>query len=136
MHHEQPNAAPARPRLAAALSRRPDEAEPIRQRYVRRFGEDRWSATIERLLAAGEAGVAEAKSRPAQRDLHDTTDGTPVAEDAQRANEQAAHERSAATALGRAGAATRADLFHRIAERRQAETESRMTVAAQQLTNG
>ncbi|HYD31325.1 MAG TPA: hypothetical protein VEB64_10785 [Azospirillaceae bacterium] len=42
---------------------RPEDAAAVCQLYIRRFRENGWSATLKRLIAAGEVGVAEARSR-------------------------------------------------------------------------
>lgn len=93
---------------------RPGEAAVLRTRYVGRFGQDPWSATLDRLIAAGAAGRTEAQQRLADRDLHAEPGATPVAADAPVAEDEFAREEQSARPLRRAADASRADLLFRI----------------------
>jgi hypothetical protein len=83
---------------------------------VRRFGSNRWSQTLDRLIAAAEEGVAEAQHRLAERELHAEEEEPAVAADAGAAEREGELEREGAEPLRRAAVATRADLLFRLAD--------------------
>jgi tetratricopeptide (TPR) repeat protein len=89
----------------------PDEAGRLRNRYEHRFGADWRSATLDRLIATGTEGMAEARDRLADRDLHGEPAEPPIAADAEPASRALAHEQATAAPLRRAADASHADLL-------------------------
>lgn len=100
---------------------RTEDATELRQYYARKFGENQWSATLDRLLDRGTEGIAEAQHRLDDRDLYAESDTPLVNSDAETAEREAILEERVATPLQRAAGASRADLLFRIQDSATAE---------------
>jgi tetratricopeptide (TPR) repeat protein len=100
---------------------RGQEAARMRDRYVTRFGQNQWTATLDRLMAAGTEGRTEAQHRLGDRDLHAARSDQPIAADGPVAEDQTAREARSAGPLHRAADASRADLLFRIQDPAAAE---------------
>jgi len=100
---------------------RPVEAAAMREQYVRRFGRDHWTHTLDRLLAKGAAGADEKRQHLAQRHPNEEDKGSAIAADAAIAERQAEVEQGGGESLRRSATAGRADLLFRLDQKNAAE---------------
>jgi len=97
------------------------EATAMLEDYVRRFGRDHWTHTLDRLLAKGAAGAESARQHLALRHPNEEDKGSAIAADAAIAERQTEAEQSSGETLRRSATAGRADLLFRLDQKNAAE---------------